>query len=98
MRAKNRVTGQFVEASQEAAGCTCGWPVCVGIADEVVTPTLVRHPTAMTVDRWYDCMLCGPWVERILVTKPTPEDLDGRVIRRGSVFPIDALDQNKWVL
>jgi hypothetical protein len=76
----NRIGRVFKAGSASAAGCDCRWPVCVPVVDVVVTAAL-RGGHTMSIDRHLDCLLCGPFVVRMAVVKPT-----GVAVRRGVVI------------
>lgn len=54
--------------NRQVAGCSCEPPICVPVADVVVLPSSDAS-MLMKVDRHFDCLLCGPFVERMTVVK-----------------------------
>ena len=54
--------------NRQVAGCSCEPPICVPVADVVVLPSSDAS-MLMKVDRHFDCLLCGPFVERLTVVK-----------------------------
>lgn len=66
--------------NRQVAGCSCEPPICVPVADVVVLPSSDAS-MLMKVDRHFDCLLCGPFVERLTVVKNI-----ALPVRRGSVL------------
>lgn len=75
----NRISA-FKIGSREVAGCQCSHPICVAVADVVVTPSL-SDSMLMSVDRHFDCLCCGPFMSRLRVVKNIAAN-----VRRGSVL------------
>lgn len=75
----NRISA-FKNSSREVSGCRCEYPTCVAVADVVVAPS-TSESNLMTVDRHYDCLLCGPFLQRLNVVKNIAVD-----VRKGSVL------------
>lgn len=67
--------------NRQVAGCSCESPVCVPVADVVVLPSS-GESMLMQVDRHFDCLLCGPFVQRMTVVKNI-----ALPVRAGSVLP-----------
>jgi len=61
--------------------CEHGYPLAVVSVDVVVVPKLKIKPGYMVVDRYCDCLLCGPFKSRMEVVRDQPVR-HGMVIQR----------------
>ena len=60
--------------------CDCPHPLCTTTAD-VYRSRRPKKNGCWTVDRWLDCLFCGPHKERIEVVDPPPKGFAGRGVR-----------------
>lgn len=59
------IAGQSTKpSSQERRMCNCPYPIQVGVQDVLVSQRPKKNGL-VTVDRYCDCMFCGPSVERV---------------------------------
>lgn len=68
---KNRITNGSSERSQEP--CNCGYPMVIRIRDVAVGKKRKRNGF-YTVDRYFDCIICGPHVCRTEVVEIDESD------------------------
>lgn len=55
--------------------CDCKYPIVTVTADVYVSGVCKKN-LCYTVDRWLDCLVCGPHVERIDCVEPPPKRPD----------------------
>jgi hypothetical protein len=63
--------------------CDCNYPMSTVVFDEIVSRKPKKNGM-VTVNRYSDCMMCGPFVDRI---ETVPKYVEGELVRRIGVEP-----------